>query len=243
MATLAIKLILYIIHSTDSLESYITDHYDNETLASDLRYLCAAELYTNASFYTNLDAFRTDDIITGNNFREAAIRHEALVTCCMIPRPKWSSLIHIAALASVLKRPVYSVYPSNPKRTKPATLQSDENASEKGEPQSDENATEKREPVESPTIPTRHETLDSQRNQDSFENQQPNQPKHFKFPKRFFGKKSIEYRSFQPTWFHKFKWIHNDEALDRAFCHLCQTASRKGLATSSKISQTFIATE
>ncbi|CAC5408480.1 unnamed protein product [Mytilus coruscus] len=224
---------------------------DNETLASDLRYLCAAELYVNSSFYTNLDVFRNngefgmsltgsaENVLTSTNNREAAIRHEALETCCKIPRPKWSRLIHIAALASVLKRPVYSVYPSNtefpyrhlfhqqfnprdcqvlasdhgsiiltiilpwsgqpiyilwsvdgglpngpftpnhfvsvclrtnnpvnntlaeknkkrkgnltdyfmPKRTKPATLQSDENASEKGDPQSDENAAEKREPV------------------------------------------------------------------------------------------------
>ncbi|CAC5373378.1 unnamed protein product [Mytilus coruscus] len=176
-----------------------------------------------------------ENVLTSTNDREAAIRHEALETCCIIPRPKWSSLIQIAALASVLKRPVYSVYPSNtgfpyrhlfhqqfnprdcqvlasdqsiyilwsvdgglpngpftpnhfvsvclrtnnpvnntlaeknkkrkgkfdgllhgkctnkvltmPKRTKPATLQSDENASEKGDPQSDENAAEKREPV------------------------------------------------------------------------------------------------
>lgn len=87
-----------------------------------------------------------------------------------------------------------------------------------------------------------HEILDSRRNQDSFENQQPNQPRNFKFPKRPFGKKTIEYRSFQPTWFHKFKWIHYDETLDKAYCHLCQTASRRGLATSSKNSQTFIAT-
>lgn len=77
-------------------------------------------------------------------------------------------------------------------------------------------------------------------NNDIFEHEQPNQPKNFKFPKRQFGKRSIEYRSFQPAWFQKFKWIHYDESEDKAYCHLCQIAPRKGLVTSAKMSQAFI---
>ncbi|CAG2218221.1 unnamed protein product [Mytilus edulis] len=74
------------------------------------------------------------------------------------------------------------------------------------------------------------------------EHQKPNQPKNFNFPKRPFGKKSIEYRSFKPVWFEKFQWIHYNENEDKAYCHPCQIASRRRLIKSSKASQAFIST-
>ena len=39
----------------------------------------------------------------------------------------------------------------------------------------------------------------------------PNQPRIFPFPKRTFGKKKPEQRSFQSGWFDTFKWLHYDE--------------------------------
>ena len=35
-------------------------------------------------------------------------------------------------------------------------------------------------------------------------------------------------RSFQAAWFDKFPWIHYDEALDAALCHLCARAENGG---------------
>ena len=39
----------------------------------------------------------------------------------------------------------------------------------------------------------------------------PNQPRNFAFPKRTFGKKKPEQRSFQSCWFDSFTWLHYDE--------------------------------
>ncbi|OPL21402.1 hypothetical protein AM593_01481, partial [Mytilus galloprovincialis] len=107
----------------------------NESLASELRYLCAAELYMNSASYANYQAFSSDDdfgmCLSGSAEKslveraldisksackvllEAAIRNEAEETCNITPRPKWSNLIHIAALSNVIKRPVCSIYPDN----------------------------------------------------------------------------------------------------------------------------------
>ncbi|CAG2203108.1 unnamed protein product [Mytilus edulis] len=89
----------------------------NESLASELWYLCAAELYMNSASYANYQAFSSDDdfgmCLSGSAEKEAAIRNEAEETCNITPRPKWSNLIHIAALSNVIKRPVCSIYPDN----------------------------------------------------------------------------------------------------------------------------------
>ena len=45
---------------------------------------------------------------------------------------------------------------------------------------------------------------------------------------RSFGKTSVVKRSFQAAWFDKFPWIHYDEALDAALCHLCARAENGG---------------
>ena len=39
----------------------------------------------------------------------------------------------------------------------------------------------------------------------------PNQPRSFNFPKRLFGKKNPEHRSFNAQWFNAFPWLHDDE--------------------------------
>ena len=57
---------------------------------------------------------------------------------------------------------------------------------------------------------------------------QPHQPRKFSFPMRSFGKTSVVKRSFQAAWFDKFPWIHYDEAMDAALCHLCARAENGG---------------
>ena len=42
-----------------------------------------------------------------------------------------------------------------------------------------------------------------------------NQPKNFSYPKKKFGK---EERSFLPSWYDKWAWLHYDEAEDSAYC-------------------------
>ena len=51
--------------------------------------------------------------------------------------------------------------------------------------------------------------------------EEPNQPDNFAFPKQSFGKKQSVKRSFQSTWFCRWKWLHYEEAIDFAFCHIC----------------------
>ena len=52
----------------------------------------------------------------------------------------------------------------------------------------------------------------------------PHQPLSFLFPKRPFGKKNVVYRSFQPSWFASWTWLHYDETTDAVLCHLCTKA-------------------
>ena len=42
----------------------------------------------------------------------------------------------------------------------------------------------------------------------------PHQPSNFKFLKRSFGVKKVEYRCFQPKWFVKWLFLHYVEAKD-----------------------------
>ena len=44
-----------------------------------------------------------------------------------------------------------------------------------------------------------------------FEMEGPNQPSNIKFPKRKFGIKNPEERSFNPRWFASHRWLHYDE--------------------------------
>lgn len=54
-----------------------------------------------------------------------------------------------------------------------------------------------------------------------------NQPRHFKFPQREFGDTVIVKRSFQPSWFDRWAWLHYDEGRDLAFCFLCMQAAKE----------------
>ena len=49
----------------------------------------------------------------------------------------------------------------------------------------------------------------------------PHQPLSFPLPKQWYGMKNIVYRSFQPSWFDSWTWLHYDETTDAVLCHLC----------------------
>ena len=55
----------------------------------------------------------------------------------------------------------------------------------------------------------------------------PHQPLSFK-PKRYFGKKVIVKRSFQPQWFSRWPWLHYSEESDTAYCFNCVKAYSEG---------------
>ena len=46
----------------------------------------------------------------------------------------------------------------------------------------------------------------------------PHQPRNFPFPKREFGVTNVVRRSFQPSWFDKWPWLHYCEDSDSVFC-------------------------
>ena len=48
----------------------------------------------------------------------------------------------------------------------------------------------------------------------------PHQPADFDFPKREFGIKTVVRRSFQPSWFKTWTWLHYDEQSDTCYCYL-----------------------
>ena len=59
---------------------------------------------------------------------------------------------------------------------------------------------------------------------------QPNQPSSFTFPKRKIGEKHPVYRSFQPSWFRKYPWLHYDQVNDKA-------AGRESKGTRSRVAE------
>ena len=59
---------------------------------------------------------------------------------------------------------------------------------------------------------------------------EPFQPRHIVFPSRSFGKTAPVSRSFQATWFNKFRWLHYDLAQDAARCFTCCKAIKDGRA-------------
>ena len=67
------------------------------------------------------------------------------------------------------------------------------------------------------------------------------QPRTFEFPKRSFGKKVVVNRSFQPSWFEKWPWLHYIENDDAVVCFTCAGANRqKKLQWSSNSDLAFI---
>ena len=70
---------------------------------------------------------------------------------------------------------------------------------------------------------------------------QPHQPRTFQFPKREFGKKTVVKRSFQPSWFTKWPWLHYVEERDVALCFMCARAnSEKKIQWSSNVDLAFV---
>ena len=66
------------------------------------------------------------------------------------------------------------------------------------------------------------------------------QPKKFIFPKREFGKTKVIIRSFQPSWFEMWPWLHESE--DSVLCHTCAKASlQKKIQWSLSADMAFIA--
>ena len=52
-------------------------------------------------------------------------------------------------------------------------------------------------------------------------------------PKREFGQTGKVYRSFQSSWFGRWKWMHYDATNDLAICHLCMMGAKSGKLSSS----------
>ena len=48
------------------------------------------------------------------------------------------------------------------------------------------------------------------------------------FPSRTFGSAKKVNKSFQSSWWHRFSWIHCDNAQDLVFCFSCCKAAKEG---------------
>ena len=69
----------------------------------------------------------------------------------------------------------------------------------------------------------------------------PHQPRTFSFPKREFGVTTVARRSFQPSWFDKWPWLHYCEDSDSVFCFTCMKAcSENKLHSSLNAESAFI---
>ena len=110
----------------------------DESRSEGLRILVAGELYFNAEYYADHEIFRNtvselsevqestlftvalsvdgDQILAGGGSRIDAIKAEALAGC---KNGVWGSLVHMMALASVIRRPIYSLYPEVTFRYRP----------------------------------------------------------------------------------------------------------------------------
>ena len=69
----------------------------------------------------------------------------------------------------------------------------------------------------------------------------PHQPLvNFKFPYREFGKQKLVKRAFQHSWFAKWKWLHYEEDMDKAFCYNCIQAYKEDKLRASNLELAFI---
>ena len=64
---------------------------------------------------------------------------------------------------------------------------------------------------------------------------EPHQPQNHSFPKWQFGQKNVVNRSFQSSWFGKWKWIHYDAAGDLAYCFICLNGMKSGKVNKGSI--------
>ena len=65
----------------------------------------------------------------------------------------------------------------------------------------------------------------------------PNQPRNLSFPKSLIGGRK---RSFQPSWFDRWTWLHYVTSLDSAFCFVCIKSFINGTLTCSKKETSFL---
>ncbi|XP_065195791.1 zinc finger MYM-type protein 1-like [Sycon ciliatum] len=68
----------------------------------------------------------------------------------------------------------------------------------------------------------------------------PFQPRDLTFPLVAFGVKNVVCRSFQPSWFSSWEWLHWDSKSERAFCHTCCLAVSKKLLIASCADGAFL---
>ena len=69
----------------------------------------------------------------------------------------------------------------------------------------------------------------------------PHQPLvNFKFPYREFGKQKLVKRAFQHSWFAKWKWLHYEEDMDKAFFYNCIQAYKEDKLRASNLELAFI---
>ena len=69
----------------------------------------------------------------------------------------------------------------------------------------------------------------------------PHQPLvNFQFPYREFGKQKLVKRAFQHSWFAKWKWLHYEEDMDKAFCYNCIQAYKEEKLRASNLELAFI---
>lgn len=67
----------------------------------------------------------------------------------------------------------------------------------------------------------------------------PFQSTNFKFPVSSFGSQK---RSFQESWYKKWKWLHYDVSLNAAFCFCCIKAYKGGMLSSHNREMAFLST-
>ena len=101
----------------------------DETRSNWLRLLVAEELYSNAEYYATHEIFKNsakltdtpesvlftvaltavgDKIISDGGSQTEAVKAEAIASCKI---GVWGSLLHVMVFTSVIKRPIYSLYP------------------------------------------------------------------------------------------------------------------------------------
>ena len=70
---------------------------------------------------------------------------------------------------------------------------------------------------------------------------EPNKPQNFKFPARTLGNQNFK-RSFQSSWFDKFKWLYYDADSDSAFGFTCIKALQHNMISFTKREVVFTET-
>ena len=67
----------------------------------------------------------------------------------------------------------------------------------------------------------------------------PNQPINTDFPETSF---TNQYRSFNPDWFKRFRWLHYDISRDAVFCFVCIKTLSKGQIYTGNVESAFVKT-